>query len=469
MKIIIIGAGKVGYTLAENLAMDVNFDITVIDKDVEVLAKVDENLDVMCIKGNGVSTSILMEAEVTDTDLIIAVTGSDEINMLCCLTAKKLGVKKAVARVRNPEYSQELSILKEQIGLDFVINPEFAAAEEIARSIGFSSAINVENFAKGRVRMVDLIVREGMGLVGKTLADIDKESRSTVLIGMIVRNNEVIVPNGSTIIQENDHIYVIGNPSSVYSFCKYHGKNPDKIKNVIIVGGGRITYYLHKLLIGMGINTKIIEISSNRCLELADELPNALIINDDGTNEGVLRSENIDTSDGFIAVTGIDEENIMSSLIAKNLGVKKVITKVSRTNYDNIVNLLGLDTIISPKQITTNYILKYVRGKSIESLHRIVDGQAEVIEFVVDQDSGLIDKPLKNIKIIPNTIIATIVRRKEVVVPHGKDIIKAGDRIIVITKKQKVSSPRELISKVNGGIQNELLNGIKKLGDIISM
>ncbi|NLM35333.1 MAG: Trk system potassium transporter TrkA [Clostridiales bacterium] len=469
MKIIIVGAGKVGYTLAENLSKDNNYDVTVIDKDDDALAKVEENLDVLCIKGNGVSASILMEAEIVNSDLIIAVTGSDEINMLCCLTAKKLGVKKAVARVRNPEYSQELSIIKDQIGLDYVINPEFAAAEEIARSMGFSSAINVENFAKGRVRMVDLIVNDEMGLDGKSLADIDKESKSTVLIGVIVRNNEVLVPNGSTVIQKNDHIYAIGNPSSIYSFCKYHGKNPDKIKNVIIVGGGRITFYLYKLLVGMGINTKIIEINGDRCHELADVLPNALIINDDGSDEGVLKSENIDTVDGFIAVTGIDEVNIMSSLIAKNFKVKKVITKVSRTNYDNIVNHLGLDTVISPKEITTNYILKYVRGKSIESLHRIVDGQAEVIEFVVDKNSDLIDKPLKNIKMVPNTIIATIVRRKEVVVPHGKDVIKAGDRIIVITKQQKISTPSELISKVNGGLQNELLNGIKKLGDIINM
>ncbi|HCW03675.1 MAG TPA: Trk system potassium transporter TrkA [Clostridium sp.] len=469
MKIIIVGAGKVGYTLAENLAREKSYDVTVIDKDGDALAKAEENLDVMCIKGNGVSTSILMEADILDTDLIIAVTGSDEINMLSCLTAKKLGAKKAVARVRNPEYSQELSIIKEQIGLDFVINPEFAAAEEIARSMGFSSAINVENFAKGRVRMVDLIVKEEMELVGKNLADIDKESKSSVLIGVIVRNDKVLVPNGSTVIEKNDHIYVIGEPSNIYRFCKYHGKNPDKIKSVIIVGGGKISHYLHKLLAGMGIKTKIIEINRSRCFELAEELPNALIINDDGTDETVLKSENIDTADGFIAVTGIDEENLMASLIAKNLGVKKVITKVSRTNYLKILTGLGLDTVISPKEITTNHILKYVRGKSVESLHRIVDGQAEVIEFVVDESSELIDKPLKSIKIVDNTIIATIVRRKEVVVPHGKDIIKAGDRIIVITKQQNISAASELISKVNGGLQNELLNGIKKLGDIINM
>lgn len=468
MKIIIIGAGKVGFTIAENLINE-NYDITIIDKDTDALLKAEENLDVMCIKGNGVSANILMEADVAASDLLIAVTGSDEINMVCCLTAKKLGVKRAVARVRDPEYAEELSLIKEQIGLDFVINPELAAAEEIARSMGFSSAINVESFARGRVRMVDLIVIEDMSISGKTIREIDRESASSVLIGVIIRNEEVIVPNGSTVILSGDHIYVIGKPSSVYNFCKLHGKNPDKIKNVMIVGGGRITYYLYKLLSGMGMNIKVIEIQKERCFELSDMLPNALIINSDGTDEAVLKSENIKNTEGFIAVTGIDEENLMSSLIAKRVGVKKVITKISRTNYISIVKDLGIDTIISPKLITTNQILKYVRGKAVESLHRIVDGQAEIIEFVVDDTCTFIDKPIKGIKLVPNIIIATIVRKNEVVVPHGKDIIKKGDRIIVIAKQQNVSSLRDLVPTENGGIQNELLNGIKKLGDIISM
>jgi trk system potassium uptake protein TrkA len=389
--------------------------------------------------------------------------------MVCCLTAKKLGVKRAIARVRNPEYAEELSLIKEQIGLDLVINPELAAAEEIARSMGFSSAINVETFAKGRVRMVDLKVTEEMSIAGKSIKDIDKESSSTVLIGVIIRNDEVIVPNGSSIIQENDHIYVIGKPSSVYNFCKVHGKNPEKIKNVMIVGGGRITYYLYKLLTGMGMNIKVIEIDRERCVELSDMLPNALIINSDGTEEEVLKSENINNMDGFIAVTGIDEENLITSLIAKRLGVRKVITKISRTNYINIVKDLGIDTIISPKLITTNHILKYIRGKAVESLHRIVDGQAEIIEFVVDESSSLVDKPLKNLKLAPNTIIATIVRKNEVVVPHGKDVIRRGDRIIVIAKQLNMATTNDLVSTVNGGIQNELLSSIKKLGEIINM
>lgn len=468
MKIIIIGAGKVGFTIAENLANE-NYDITIIDKDSDALIKAEESLDVMCIKGNGVSANILMEAEVAVSDLLIAVTGSDEINMVCCLTAKKLGVKRVIARVRDPEYAEELSLIKEQIGLDFVINPELTAAEEIARSMGFSTAINVESFARGRVRMVDLMVTGEMSLSGKSIKEIDKESSSSVLIGVIVREKEVIVPNGSTVIKDGDQIYVIGKPSSVYNFCKLHGKNPDKIKHVMIVGGGRITYYLYKLLSGMGMNIKIIEIDKERCLELSDILPNALIINSDGTDEAILKSENINNMEGFIAVTGIDEENLMSSLIAKRIGVKKVITKISRTNYIDIVKDLGIDTIISPKLITTNYILKYIRGKAVESLHRIVDGQAEIIEFVIDDVSEFIDKPLKNIKLAPNIIIATIVRKNEVVVPHGKDIIKKGDRIIVIAKQQNISSPKDLVPTENGGIQNELLNGIKKLGDIINM
>jgi trk system potassium uptake protein TrkA len=468
MKIIIIGAGKVGYTLAENLANE-DHDITIIDKNPNVIEKTDENLDVMCLRGNGVSANMLLEAGVEEADLLIAVTGSDEVNMVCCLTAKKLGVHHTIARVRDPEYAHELSLLKEQLGLDVVINPEHAAAEEIARALSFSSAVNVENFAKGRVRMIELKVTLDMNLVGKNIRDIDRETQSTVLIGVIIRNGEVIVPNGDTRIETNDDIYVIGKPSSVYNFCKIYGKYPQKIKNVMILGGGRITYDLTKLLGEMGIRTKIIEIDKERCLQLSDLLPNTLVINGDGTDEEVLRSENINGMDGFVAVTGMDEENLMSSLIAKGIGVKKIITKISRTNYINIVKGLGLDSIISPKLITTNQILKYVRGKAVESLLRIIDGQAEIMEFVVSESNRLLNRPLKELGIPGNVIIATIVRNNEVVVPHGNDVMKKGDRIIVISKDKNISSLYDLVDTISGGMQNELRNGIKKFGDIINM
>lgn len=468
MKIIIIGAGKVGYTLAENLVNE-DHDVTIVDKNPGTVEKVDENLDAMCIRGNGVSANILLEAGVEEADLLIAVTGSDEVNMVCCLTAKKLGVHHTIARVRDPEYAHELSLLKEQLGLDVVINPEYAAAEEIARTLSFSSAINVESFAKGRVRMIDLKVTPDMNIAGKSIRDIDRDTDSTVLIGVIVRDGEVIVPNGNTVIETNDDIYIIGKPSSVYNFCKVYGKHPQRIRNVMILGGGRITYYLTKLLGEMGIKTKIVEIDKDRCIELSELLPNTLIINGDGTEEEVLRSENINDMDGFITATGIDEENLMSSLIAKKMGVKKIITKISRTNYINIVRDIGLESVISPKLITANQILKYVRGRAVESLLRIIDGQAEIMEFVVNESSRLLNKPLKELGIPDNVIIATIVRNKEVVVPHGNDVIKKGDRIIVISKDKNIASLYDLVATIGGGVQNELRNGIKKLGDIINM
>jgi trk system potassium uptake protein len=468
MKIIIIGAGKVGYTLAENLAEEKN-DVIVVDRNVHALEKVEDNLDVMCIKGNGVSARVLLEAGIEHADLLIAVTGSDEVNMVCCLTAKKLGVLQTIARVRDPEYAEELSLIKDQLGLNFVINPEFAAAEEIASTLGFSSAINIERFASGRVRMVELKVTAGMSVIGKTIFEVDRQTESSVLVGIIVRGEEVIVPNGKELILEDDIIYVIGKPSSIYSFCKSSGKYPQKIKNVMIMGGGRIAYYLYKMLTGMGMKVKIIEIDKERCLELSEAMPEALIINCDAMEEESLISENIDKMDAFVAVTGLDEGNLMSSLIAKRLGVKKVVTKISRFNYINIVRELGLDTVISPKNITTSQILKYVRGNSLKSLLKISEGSVEILEFVVDESSKLLNKPIKNLELSDNTIIATIVRKNEVVVPHGNDVIKKGDRVIVITKEKNIADLKELEHAVIGGLQNELLNGIKKFGKIINM
>lgn len=468
MKIIIIGCGKVGYTLAENLVKQ-NFDVTIVDKSHNALEKAENNLDVMCIKGNGVSANILMEAGVESADLLIAVTESDEINMVCCLTAKKLGVINTVARIRDPEYAAELSILKEQLGLNLVINPEQAAADEIAHSISFSSAVNIENFAKGLVRMVDLKVTTDMNIIGKSIRKIDKETNSSVLIGIVVREGKVIVPNGDFILENNDDIYVIGKHSNVYNFCKYYNRQPQKIRKVMIVGGGRISYYLSNLLNDMGIKVKIIEKSKERCQELSELLPEALIINEDGTDEEVLLSENIGEMDGFIAVTGMDEENLMSSLIAKRIGVKKVITKISRTNYINIVKEIGLDSIISPKLIITNQILKYIRGKKLESLLRIIDGQAEILEFVIKDDNSILNKPLKDLEIPKNVIIATIVRKNEIVVPHGRDVLKKGDRIIVISMGKNISCLEQLFMTMGGGVHHEFFNGIKKLGNIINM
>lgn len=468
MKIVIIGSGKVGYNLAESLSKE-NNDIVIIDKSYQASRKAEENLDVMCIKGNGVSTSALLEAGVDKADLLIAVTSSDEINMVCCLTGKKLGAHRTVARIRDPEYAQELSLLKEELELDLVINPERAAADEIARSLNFSSAINVESFARGRVKMVEFKVTAGMPIVGKKLKDLTNSQSAPVLIGVAFRKGEVVIPGGSFAVQEDDILYVLGKPSSVYNFCKLSGKCPDRIKNIMILGGGRITYYLTKLLNDMDMKVKIIEIDKDRCLELSELLPNNLMINADGTDEEVLSSENISDMDVFIAATGIDEENLLASLMAKEHGVKKVIAKISRTGYVGLVKNLGIDNIISPKLITSNQILKYVRGDKLESLVRIVEGQAEVLEFIAGETSKLVNIPLKDLSLAGEAIIATIIRKKEVVIPRGTDVIKKGDRVVIITKNKNIADLDDLSVNVAGGIQNELLNGIKKLGDIINL
>jgi len=451
MKIIIIGAGKVGYSLAESLSKS-NHDVIIIDKNYTALSKAEENLEVLCIRGNGVSTGVLMEAGIDNTDLLIAVTNSDEVNMVCCLTGKKLGVRHTIARIRDPEYAKELSLLKGQLDLDLIINPEQAAAEEIANVLSFPIAINVENFAKGRVKMAELKVTHEMGIIGIPLKDMSSKLISSILIGVVIRNDEVIIPNGDFVIEEGDRMYVIGKPSDIYNFCKLSGKIPHKIRNVMIAGGGRIAIYLAKLLAEMGIKVKIIEYDREKCVQLSELLPEALIIYGDCTDEELLNSENISDMDGFVAVTGMDEENLMAGLMAKQMGIKKVIAKISRANYINIIKDLGIDSVISPKLITTNHILKFVRGNNIESLYRITEGQVEITEIIADRESHILNTKIKMLRLPKDVIIATIVRKKEIVIPHGNDVIMEGDRVIVISKNKNISSLNEVAASSAGGL-----------------
>lgn len=468
MKVVIVGCGKVGYNLAESISKE-NNDVIIIDRNPETLSKAEENLDVMCIKGNGVSTNILIELGIDKVDLLIAVTSSDEVNMVCCLTAKKLGVNHTIARIRDPEYARELFLLKEELDLDMIINPEQAAADEIARSLHFPVAINVENFARGRVKMAEIKVTSDMDINGMELRYISSKIYGSVLVGVVIRNSEVIIPKGDFKILENDVIYIIGRSSTVYGFCKKISRSSQKIKNVMMIGGGRIAYYLTNMLLEMGTKVKIIEMEEEKCRELAELLPDTLVIHGDGTDEELLRSENIQDMDGFISLTGMDEENLMSALLAKQNGVKKVVSKISRMNYINIVKGVGIDNVICPKLITTNQILKYVRGSKVESLYRITEGQAEIVEFIAGDSSNYLNIPLKKLKIPKDVIVATIVRKNEIVIPHGNDIIKSGDRVIVITRNKNASNLDEVIDKTSGGIQDELQNSIKKLGNIINI
>ena len=450
MKIIIIGDGKVGYSLAENLSKE-NHDVTIIDKNSDALKKAEENLDVMCIKGNGVSTKILLEADVENSDLLIAATSSDEMNMVCCLTAKKLGVGHTIARIRDPEYASELSLLKKELGLDMVINPEQAAGSEIARLIKFPPAVNVEIFAKGRVEMVEISVTRSMAIAEMRLKHIANRFSSSVLIGAVHRGDEVIIPDGEFKIKENDSIYIIGQPSKVYDFCIRIGIHIQKIKNVMIMGGGRISYYLAAYLDEMNIRVKIVEIDRGRCMELTELLPRALIICGDGSDEALLRSENISEMGAFVAITGRDEDNLISALMAKQYGVGKVIAKINRLNHSDIIKSLGIDSVVSPKLITVNYILRYVRGlqnamgNPVNALYRIVGDKAEVIELIAGNYAKYTDIPLKKLNVKKGILIAAIVRKNEIIIPHGNDVLKSGDNVILITKDKIVTDLDNII------------------------
>lgn len=459
MRIIIIGDGKVGYSLAENLSKEDN-DVTVIDKDPEALKKADEYLDVMCIKGNGVSMKVLTEAGIRQCDLLIAATASDEMNMVCCLTGKKLGAKHTIARIRDPEYADELTLLKKELGLDLVFNPERAAAREIARMLRFPKAMNVEIFARGHVEMVEVRVVDSMPIAGKKIKDIFASNASFVLIGAILRNNEVIIPKGDYTIETNDTIFVVGRPSNISSFLNHLGLYSQKVKNVMIVGGGRTPYYLTKSLEESGMRVKLIELDYERCLVLSELLPHSIIIHGDGSDESVLLSENLPDMDAFIALTGRDEDNFMAALLAKQAGVQKVVVKINRLNYINIIKTAGIDSVVNPSLITVNLILRYARGMKnaldnpIEALYRIVDNQAEAVEFSVNEDADYLDIPLKKLKLIDGVLVAVLVRKNKIIIPHGDDVIKVGDRVIVISKNLKISSLSGIIAP--GGISFEL-------------
>jgi len=453
MKIIIIGDGKLGYSLAENLSKE-NHDVTIIDKNSEALKKAEENLDVMCIRGNGVSTKILLEAGVQNSDLLIAATNSDEMNMVCCLTAKKLGVGHTIARIRDPEYASELSLLKRELGLDMVINPEQAAASEIARLIKFPPATNVEIFAKGRVEMVEINVTRDMAIANMQLKNIANRFSSSVLIGAVRRGDEIIIPDGEFTIRESDKIYIIGQSAKVFDFCRRIGIHVQKIKNVMIMGGGRIAYYLAKCLDEMNIKVKIIEIDRERCRELTELLPNALIICGDGSDDTVLKSENLSEMGAFVAVTGRDEDNIISALLAKQYGVGKVIAKVNRINNPDIIKSMGIDNVVSPKLITANYILRFVRGlqnamgNHVNALYRIVENEAEAIELTAGNSARYVDIPLKNLNVKKGILVAAIVRRNEIIIPNGNDVIKPRDNVILITKDNKITDLENIIDAV---------------------
>ncbi len=454
MRILVVGDGKVGHTIAEHLARE-GHDVVIVDRSEEVLKHSEDTLDVLCVRGNGANASTLVEAGADKTDIIIAATAGDETNMLCCLMAKRLGAKYAIARIRDPEYNQSLTMLQRELGIDMAVNPERATALEISRLLRFPFASNIESFAKGRVEMVEFRAQETDAVVGVPLHQIAHKLRGIpqVLYAAVERGGEVIIPNGNFVIEPGDRVYVTADMVSITNFFQFLGKKSLRIKNVMLLGGGRISYYLAKMIVPMGVHVSMTEINEQKALHLSEALPEVNVIYGDGTDQDLLEQEGLKQMDAFVALCDRDEENLMTGLFAVRQGVPKVVVKNNRVAYSDIISAMGLDSIVSPKAITCQNILRYVRarenatGTKVERLYKLVGGKAEAIEFIARAGDPYIGVPLKNLTMRPGTLVGVIVRKGHVVVPFGNDHIEGGDSVVIIACESGITDLNEVIRR----------------------
>ena len=452
MKIVIIGDGKVGHKLTIQLSEE-NYDVVLIDQNEGKLKEALNQLDILCITGDGADAKVQKEAGVPGADLVVACASTDELNMLSCLLAKRLGAKHTIARVRNPIYYQQIDLLKEDLRLSMAVNPELAAAFEISRSILLPDTAKVETFMKGKVEMVEFIVKERSHLGGVSLAELYRKFQIKVLVCAVRRGSEVIIPNGDFVIHDGDRLHIVASHKYIEEFFHLIGKRKEP-KNILVCGGGKVGYYLAKQLLTMGIGVKIIDKNRERCEELSDLLPKATIICGEGTDQDVLMEEGVNWMDSFVTLTDVDEENILLSLFAKEHAPKiKSITKVNNTTFDEVINKLDLDSIIYPKYVTAEYIVRYVRamkntiGSNVETLYRLVNNRVEALEFVIRQSSPILDIPLEKLSLKKNLLITSIYRDGVLIMPNGQDVMSIGDKVIVVTTNQGLDDISDIVKE----------------------
>ena len=427
MNIIIVGCGKVGSTLAKQLSKE-GHDISIIDINDKVVEEFSNSHDVMGIVGNGAAYSIQKSAGIEKAHLLIAVTGSDELNLLCCLIARKAGNCETIAKVRNPIYYKEIGFIKEELGLSMVINPDYEAASEIARILRFPSAIDINVFNKGSVELLSFKLEKGSILHDMKVQEIRAKLKFDILVCMVERGEEVIIPNGEFIMKENDIISIIAPHKKATEFFVKIGMIKNPVKNSMLIGGGDISYYLAKRLIKYGIDVTLVEKDEKRCEELSELIPEAMIIHGDGTDKDLLMEEGITHAESFASLTGLDEQNVLLSLHASNNMNGKIITKVNRITFDEVINNLNLGSIIYPKFTTMRYILKYVRA-----MNNSIGSNVETLYKIKNDNSKLVGIPLEKLKLKDNLIICYIKRKGEIITPNGQDCIKKGDYVIVVT------------------------------------
>ena len=438
MRIVVIGDGKIGFTVTQALVRE-GHDLVVIDNQSEALRQTEDSLDVQVLEGNGASVSVQRQAGVADADLMIAVTEADETNLLCCMIARQLGCPNTIARIRSPEYNEDVYLLKEGMGLSMAVNPERSTAKQISSLLQYPSFLKREKFAKGRAEIVELLVPSGGKLDGMILSDLYKSLRVHVLVCAVERENSVTIPDGRFVLRAGDHIYVTAATTDLLSLLKSTGYETPRVRSVLMIGGSRIAVYLSQFLAQTGVNVKIIESDLDRCNVLSEMLPKAEVIHADGTAFSVLRQEGIEEMDAVIALMNIDEQNIITAMFAHSIQVPKIVCKVNRTEYASILTEDIRECVITPRILTANDILRYVRamenrpGEGIITLHRLVGERVEALEFSVTPSTWYVDVPLKNTPIKDELRVAIITRRGNIIVPTGDDCLKAGDSCVIVT------------------------------------
>lgn len=441
MNVVIVGGGKVGRKLVEDFNNE-GEDVVLIDIKKSVCEHVEETYDVRCVAGSGTNVDVLTEAEVKRADLFIAVTANDEYNALCSIMAKKMGAERCVARVRNREYSRHVDFMRDMLGINMIINPELATAGEISRILRFPVATKTETFAKGRIELIEFSIGEENALCNMEIKEIYKKYKIKVLICAIQRGKDVFIPNGDFVISSGDRLHITASHSDLTRFMKEIGIIQKKVKTVMLIGGGRISFYLAQMLMDSGMRVKIIEQNPKRCSELSEHLPKADIICGDGTNRHILEEEGIDRVDALVSLTGIDEENMIISMYGQKRGADKVIAKINRLSFGDLLDEMGAYSIVTPKNITANMIIRYARAMAsakdteMRTLYRIVNNQAEAMEFIVNKESALTSKPLSQINILDNVLIAAIMRNNRIFVPDGNSTLEVGDTVIVVTTRR---------------------------------
>ena len=450
MKIVIAGTGKVGRTVAAVLSEEEN-DVTIIDLDPETVSLVSNDLDVICVEGNAADPEALRGAGVASADLVVAATEKDEVNMVCGIASRKLGAKHVIARIRDPLYLHQVAFLQDAMGLSQIINPEYECAKEISRILRFPGASRVDAFSKGSVEIVEHRIPEKGALDGVALRDLGTRFGARVLVALVEREGNALIPNGSTVLHSGDRLSITGSSRELRRFFVAIGEYKRPVRRVMIMGGGRTAVYLTRLLEESGIDVTIVERSRERCDLLCDLVPQAHIVCGDATFSDVLQEDGIATADGFVALTGDDGDNIITSLYARSCRVEKVVTKVNHEHFADILNDSGLDSIVSPKEIVALQLARYVRGlsdsagSSVETLYRLVDGKVEVLEFQVLEESACVHVPLRELRLRENILISALIRGSRTILPNGSTVIMPGDHAIVVTAAGRLRSLDEIL------------------------